>query len=143
MVEFFDQTNKKLLKRYNSKASLYIKKAYKTLKLNDKYSFTVIVCGSAKIRSLNKYYRDIDKVTDVLSFEENSGDKEDYYLGEVFINVDRVYSQARNYGHSVLREYTFLIVHGLLHLCGYDHTRSLKDEKIQFDLQDKILKGLK
>ena len=143
MVDFFDQTNKKLLKRYNSKAIFYIKKAYKSLKLNSKYSFTVIICGNKRIKSLNNDYRGIDKVTDVLSFEENSGQKGDYYLGEVFINVDRVYSQAKLYGHSVLREYCFLIVHGLLHLCGYDHTLGKKEEKIMFDLQDKILKDLK
>lgn len=143
MVEFFDQTNKKLLKRYNRKTLEYIKKAYKTLKLSSKASFTVIVCGKSKIKSLNRFYRGIDKVTDVLSFEENSGFKDDYYLGEVFINADKVFSQAKLYGHSVLREYSFLIIHGLLHLCGYDHTLGKKEEKVMFDLQDRILKGLK
>ena len=143
MVDFFDQTNKKLLKRYNSKAIFYIKRAYKILKLNNKYNFSIIVCGKSKIKNLNKNYRGIDKVTDVLSFEENSGLKDDFYLGEVFINCERVYSQAKLYGHSVLREYCFLIIHGLLHLCGYDHTLGEKQEKIMFDLQDKILKDLK
>ena len=65
------------------------------------------------------------------------------YLGEVFINVDRVYSQAKKYKHSIKREYIFLAVHGLLHLCGYDHVKSKKDEKIMFALQDKIVGDLK
>lgn len=142
MVDFYDQTSKKLLKRYNTKVNFYINKAFKTLHLTCKHSFSVIICGDFKIRKLNKMYRGIDKVTDVLSFEEEDiNDK--YYLGEVFINVNRVFSQSKRFKHSLLREYAFLIIHGLLHLNGYDHTLSKKDEKIMFDLQDKILEGLK
>ena len=60
-------------------------------------------------------------------------------LGDIYISVDKIKSQAKEYGHSELREECFLLVHGLLHLLGYDHTKSLEDEKIMFDKQDIIL----
>lgn len=142
MVNIFDNTSKKLLKKYSKDINIYAKKVYSCLKKKGDYDFSLILCGSRYIKSLNKKYRNIDKVTDVLSFEEE--DKTDArYLGEIFINVDRVYSQAKKYGHSLKREYVFLTVHGLLHLFGYDHTLGLKEEKEMFGLQDKIVGNLK
>ena len=142
MVTIFDNTSKKLLKRYNKDINLYAEKTYSCLKKRGDYDFSLILCGSKYIKSLNRKYRNIDKVTDVLSFEEE--DKtEARYLGEIFINVDRVHLQAKKYRHSIKREYVFLTVHGLLHLFGYDHTLGLKEEKEMFELQDKIVDGLK
>lgn len=143
MVEIYDKTKNKALSRYKKAIEKYSNKVFSTLKISNKHNFTVIVCGSAAIRKLNKDYRNIDRTTDVLSFEEYDLDSDDLYLGEVFINVDRVYSQSKKYKHSIQREYVFLVVHGLLHLCGYDHTKSKKEEKIMFDLQDKIVGNLK
>lgn len=102
-------------------------------------SVNLMVTYSEEVHSLNLEYRGIDRPTDVLSFPaleyENPGDfssldDKDYLfdpesgeliLGDIVINVDRVYSQAEEYGHSVKREFAFLMTHSLFHLCGYDH----------------------
>ena len=63
-------------------------------------------------------------------------------LGDIFISIPKMKAQAKEYGHSEKRELSFLTCHGLLHLLGYDHTRSVEEEKIQFGLQDEILNDL-
>ncbi len=92
------------------------------------------------IHIINKEYREIDRPTDVLSFpmlsydapgdfsflmEENEDDFNpdtgEAMLGDIIISVDKVKEQAREYGHSELREFAFLITHSMLHLFGYDH----------------------
>ena len=96
---------------------------------------SITLTNDKEIHKLNKKYRNIDRPTNVLSFE--LGD--DLLLGDIYISVDRIISQANDYGHSEVRETCFLAVHGLLHLLGYDHTKSLEDEKIMFEKQDIIL----
>ena len=61
-----------------------------------------------------------------------------YELGDIFINVEAIRNQAKEYGHSIRREACFLFCHGLLHLMGYDHMTS-EEEKEMFSLQDVIL----
>lgn len=92
------------------------------------------------IHEINREYREIDNPTDVLSFPmlsyETAGDfsklEDDYddnfnpdtgeiMLGDIIISVDKVFEQAESYGHSVEREFAFLILHSMLHLFGYDH----------------------
>ena len=90
--------------------------------------------NSEEIHEMNKQYRDIDRPTDVLSFEEY----EDDYLGEIFICEEKVYEQAISYDHSNEREFAFLLTHGLLHLLGYDHIEK-DDEVIMFQKQDELL----
>ena len=98
---------------------------------------SLTIVGSDEIQVLNRDYRGIDRPTDVLSFPamdysapgewpEESWDSVDpdsgrVMLGDIVINADRVFSQAQEYGHSVLREFAFLVAHSMLHLCGYDH----------------------
>ncbi|MBR2403849.1 MAG: rRNA maturation RNase YbeY [Lachnospiraceae bacterium] len=95
---------------------------------------------NAGIHEINHEYRQIDNPTDVLSFPmlsyEEAGDfsklEEDYddnfnpdtgeiMLGDIIISVDKVFEQAESYGHSIEREFAFLILHSMLHLFGYDH----------------------
>lgn len=106
--------------------------------------FSIVFVDEETIRDLNRKYRDIDKVTDVLSFAFEDNDRVDYdkfrFLGEIYICIPRMISQANEYGHSETRELGFLVVHGLLHLLGYDHMNK-KDEKIMFGLQEKMLNG--
>ena len=106
-----------------------IEERFKTLK-----DVSLILVDLDEIHNINLQYRHLDRPTDVISFEE---DEEDY-LGEIFICIDKVYSQALEYSHSNEREFAFLLCHGLLHLHGYDHMNE-KDEKEMFDLQDEIL----
>lgn len=113
---------------------------YKILKMKEDCEFDVNIVDKKTIQSINKKYRKIDKVTDVISFA-NRDDKaiKVPLLGEIYICLDRAKEQAKEYGHSNQRELSFLFTHGLLHLLGYDHMTK-KDEKEMFGLTDKILK---
>lgn len=115
-------------------------------KLNVKNAyFAVIFISDKKMHELNKTYRGIDRTTDVLSFalEDNQIIKTEIReLGDIFISIPKMINQAKEYDHSQKRELSFLAVHGLLHLLGYDHARSKEEEKIQFGLQDEILNDL-
>ena len=80
--------------------------------------FSCLLTNDEEIRTLNKQFRKKDKTTDVLSFPAlpESGD-----LGDIAISVDRAAAQAKEHGHTVEQEIEILILHGLLHLLGYDH----------------------
>ena len=111
--------------------------------LNIKNSiFNIIIVNEDKIKELNKNYRNIDRVTDVISFalEDDNTFIETYMrvLGDIYICIEKAHSQALEYGHSFLRVISFLTIHGLLHLLGYDHMKE-EDEKIMFKLQEMIL----
>ncbi|WP_423189219.1 rRNA maturation RNase YbeY [Alkalibacterium sp. f15] len=116
---------------------------------------SITVVDNKKIREINKEYRNKDTVTDVISFALE--DDEDIFmtlelendeiprdLGDIFLSYDKAVEQAGDYGHSVDREIGFLLVHGFLHLNGYDHMTEA-DEKEMFSLQEEILSeyGLK
>lgn len=97
-------------------------------------SASLILVTNHEIQKINNDYRHIDQPTDVISFE----DGEDNYLGDIFISVDRMMSQAIEFDHSIQREFAFLICHGLLHLLGYDHLNP-EEERVMFDKQDELL----
>ena len=101
----------------------------------------IIFVNDEEIQKINKEYRNIDRVTDVISFALN--DEKDFLIkteeiGDIFICIDQAKRQAEEYGHSLDRELGFLAVHGYLHLHGYDHM-SPEDEEIMFKKQDEIL----
>ena len=104
--------------------------------------FNIIFVNSEEIHKINKEYRNVDSVTDVISFAlEDTFDinvTSLRMLGDIYICIDKVYEQADIYNHSVLRETCFLITHGLLHLLGYDHMEEY-EEKIMFSLQEELL----
>ena len=91
-----------------------------------------------------KDYRKIDRITDVISFAFEDYEDIEYndirMLGDIYICIPQMKRQAEEYGHSEKRELSFLAVHGLLHLLGYDHMEP-EDEKEMFDLQNKLLDG--
>ncbi len=102
---------------------------------------TLILVDDGQIRELNRTYRKLDRVTDVLAFDlqdEMTGKEEDHILGDVVISVESAAAQAKEYGHSLEREIAFLAVHGILHLLGYDHS-SAAEEKEMFSRQHFIL----
>lgn len=106
----------------------------------------IVIGSDAMVRELNATYRKLDKVTDVLSFEWH----EDYLLGEIYIARDQVKRQAPKFGNSFYQELKRMIVHGLLHLSGYDHhtaaeravMRRREREILGFDIY-RIQKGQK
>lgn len=120
---------------------------------------SLLLTMDAQIREMNTQFRGIERATDVLSFpmveypmpgefgflEENEGyfnpESGELSLGDIVISKEKVISQAEEYGHSVLREYAFLIVHSVLHLAGYDHME--EDERREMETkQDEIMKRL-
>lgn len=107
--------------------------------------FTIIFVTPEEIHELNKQYRGVDRVTDVISFAlEDAHDvslSDIRVLGDIYICIDRMKEQAIEYNHSETRELSFLTVHGLLHLLGYDH-QTKEEEEIMFGLQRKILSDL-
>lgn len=122
----------------------------------------ILITDSEEVKDYNREYRNIDNTTDVLSFPnidweapadyESVNEKEfkaDSFnpetelsiLGEICLNKDRIISQAEEYGHSVKREYAFLIAHSMLHLLGYDHMEE-DEAKIMEDKQKEYLAEL-
>ncbi|MEG0976953.1 MAG: rRNA maturation RNase YbeY [Bacilli bacterium] len=138
-----------IVDEYGYKKYKYLKKIIKgTLKLeNVKNSiFTIILIDDNLMHEMNKKYRSIDRTTDVLSFAFEDNNKMSYnirQLGEIYISIPKMQSQAIEYNHSEKRELAFLVVHGILHLLGYDHTKSKIDEKIMFDKQELVLNEYK
>ena len=108
----------------------------------DKCIFSIIFVDEKEIQKINKEYRNIDKVTDVISFAFEDNEDISYndirILGDIYICIPRMISQSEEYGHSQKRELSFLTVHGLLHLLGYDH-QNKEEEKEMFGLQELIL----
>ncbi len=120
----------------------------------------LIITDNEGIRELNRQCRGIDRETDVLSFPNVDFEKEgvfeidedseaDYFdpdtgeliLGDIMISADRVKEQAESYGHSVRREFAFLVAHSMLHLCGYDHMVP-EEAEIMEAKQEQILVNL-
>lgn len=117
-----------------------INRTLNTLNVNNAI-FSIIFVTPEEIQKLNSEYRKIDRVTDVISFAlEDDEDKilDLRILGDIYICIDKMLEQAKEYCHSNKRELSFLTVHGLLHLLGYDH-QTVEEEKEMFELQDKIL----
>ncbi|WP_035486488.1 rRNA maturation RNase YbeY [Alicyclobacillus contaminans] len=100
-----------------------------------------------EIHALNRDYRGVDRPTDVLSFALREGDEmpvgpgEPEWLGDIVISIPRAEEQALEYGHSMAREVGFLLVHGFLHLIGYDHQDETAEREM-FGLQEEVLQSL-
>jgi probable rRNA maturation factor len=104
--------------------------------------FSVVFMNDEEIHEMNREYRGVDRVTDVISFAfEDNNDlvyNDIRMLGDIFICIPQMKRQATEYGHSEKRELAFLAVHGILHLLGYDHMNK-EDEEEMFSLQELIL----
>ena len=102
---------------------------------------TILIDTPERIRTLNREFRNVDRVTDVLTFPAWEGEislSADGYLGDIMICYERAKEQAIEYGHSLERELSFLAVHGVLHLLGYDHMTE-PDETVMREKQTSIL----
>ena len=106
-------------------------------------TFNLIIVDNEYIHELNKNYRGIDRETDVITFALEDEDTlvmpdDQRILGDIYISIDRAKTQAVEYNHSLLRELSFLAVHGFYHLLGYDHMTE-EDEKVMFKKQEEVL----
>lgn len=118
------------------------------LNLPDNIMVNIVFVSEEEILDLNTKYRNVNKVTDVLSFpmlddiSELESEIDAFTgmveIGDIYINPTRAIQQAGEYGHSLKREFCFLALHGFLHLLGYDHMNS-EDEEEMFGLQNKIM----
>jgi len=162
---FFDlQTSVKINKAQEKKlqqwlvlAGLVMKKVIKDPQFVDQkwlssiqsVRISVLLCGEVKIKKLNSEHRQKNKVTDVLSFPSfislrktpSQGEfvREELFLGDLAICHQKVISQAEEFNISYFDEFIHLLFHGVIHLVGYDHEISLKEEKIMEDWEEKML----
>lgn len=153
MVEFLGQeVDKKMLKLLKKVANqTFVSVGQKPRKLQVGISFV----DDDEIQELNKNERNIDEVTDVLSFpnldnvfnkkinkknfpDDVNPENGKVDIGDVVINLNRAHEQAGSFGHSFTREVAYLMVHGLLHLMGYDHVDKL-DSSIMRAQEEEIL----
>ena len=143
-IVFINQAKDKSVYRFKKDYERILERACEVLHKEREYTLSVIYVTPEQIHEINRDYRNIDRPTDVISFalqDDESNifiEEEEAELGDIFINVDAIRAQAKEYGHSIRREACFLFCHGVLHLMGYDHMTP-EDEKEMFHLQDVIL----
>lgn len=107
----------------SSEIALWIEGVLGELSLTGSYCELNLV-SSETIREINREHRGKDYATDVLSFSQVEGEEisGNSFLGDIVISIPYAKEQAEQYGHSLLSELKYLILHGILHLIGYDHT---------------------
>lgn len=141
MFEIINNSNEEVLEL--DILEKYIRYVVERLELENAI-FNFIFVGEEEILRLNRDYRKVDRVTDVITFALEDGDDfqnpEFRTLGDVYICIPVAYKQALLYGHSRIREICFLATHGILHLLGYDHMEK-EEEKVMFSLQEELLSG--
>lgn len=120
----------------------WVKRILKELDESKSY-LTLTFCDNDEIREINKQYRNKDTETDVLSFSQVEGDDMGFdngFLGDIIISVPYAAAQGERMGHDVFEEVKYLVLHGVLHLLGYDHTEDEQGE--MFELERSIFTKL-
>jgi len=136
-----------------------VEQACKELKCPYEVEVNVMITDNDNIHQINLENRDIDRPTDVLSFpyiefsqpgdfteilEDDitlfNQDTGELMLGDIVLSTDKIVEQSREYGHSILRELSLIVIHSMLHLCGYDHMEG--DGDTMEKLQSKILEDM-
>lgn len=157
IVELFDEGNYYDEAMHKSLENT-ITTAFSYLEPDFDLCVNVSIVSQEEIRELNRDNRDVDKVTDVLSFPmlewrepekllheisqyDYDPDTKCVFLGDIILCKQRIEEQAKEYGHSLLRESVYLTLHGVLHLMGYDHMVD-EDKKIMRNKEEEILKIL-
>ena len=110
MVEIINKTRSRI------DLVLVKKVAQRFLELNkQKNDVSIVFVGDKRIRDLNRVYRQKDRITDILSFDGDGG-----FFGEIIIDFAQIKRQAKVFSKSIKDELVFILIHGLLHLSGYD-----------------------
>ncbi|EEI23708.1 rRNA maturation RNase YbeY [Lentilactobacillus hilgardii] len=158
-LEIYDKTEKGISEKDEKLIRDVLNFAGSYIHLADNTEMSVTLVNNNEIHKINREYRGVDRATDVISFAiEDEAEDDDFpivmdedmqesipeNIGDIFVSVDKVAEQADYLGHSFQRELGFLVVHGFLHLNGYDHMEKA-DADIMFPLQEEILNayGLK
>lgn len=101
-------------------------------------TITLVFLDPKEMKQINKQFRGKNKPTDVLSFAS----MEEGSLGELLFCLDVLKKQAKEQKHSLEIEFLYMLIHGVLHLLGYDHELSKKEEKLMFKIQDELFDKL-
>ncbi|MBE1303948.1 rRNA maturation RNase YbeY [Clostridium botulinum] len=161
MIYIDNRQNKiKVNEELENKIKEIIDYALKEEKVNIDYEISVVFIDNNSIKEINKDYRNIDKATDVLSFpmldyeegevfkdiylnyefDESDLDEGNLVLGDIALSLEKAEEQSKEFGHSFLRETSYLTIHSVLHLLGYDHME--EDKKvIMRQREEEILKS--
>ena len=151
-LQWRDHTEGKLQPSQERLAEKALAQAAERLDVPEQAEMSLTFVLNPEIRELNRDYRGIDRATDVISFAIEDDDdlanlpaeiraELPVELGDLVISIDKVTEQALFLNHSADRELGYLLVHGFLHLNGYDHEEPADEEKM-FTLQEEILDGL-
>lgn len=150
-LEIYDKTKDGVDQKHIDLVEDVLQFSSKALDLKDNTEMSVTFVNNDEIKEINSKYRGVDRATDVISFAIEDGE-DDFPLimddemaaeipeniGDIFVSIDKVAEQAEFLDHSYERELGFLVVHGFLHLNGYDHMKQ-EDEDVMFPLQRKIM----
>lgn len=157
MIEIDNRQNViEITEEINSIIINAIESALRHQNFDKPYEVSVVITDNPGIHEINLEFRNIDRPTDVLSFpmldnledeininiEDTNPESGEVILGDIVISIEKAYSQAEEYCHSVIREVAFLTVHSVLHLLGYDHEID-EDRIIMRKLEDAILDDMK
>ncbi|MDO4855529.1 MAG: rRNA maturation RNase YbeY [Limosilactobacillus gorillae] len=151
-IQLRDHTDGKLTRDQSELSKRVLEQAAQKLAVPSNAEMSLTFVLNPEIRELNRDYRGVDRATDVISFaieddDDLAGLPEEVRaelpveLGDLIISVDKIEEQALFLNHSEERELGYLLVHGFLHLNGYDHEES-DDEQEMFTLQEEILDEL-
>ena len=140
-------------KEYENIIKKVVEQCFKEEKLEEsKLYISIILTTPEHIHEINKQYRNVDKETDVLSFPmfeknelenkiKNKNFEYEDVLGDIVISIKTVKGQAKEYGHTFEREFSYMIVHGFYHLMGYDHIQE-EDKIIMRPKEETVLNKL-
>lgn len=138
LEEFFDE------EKITKFTDYIVKDEYGSEYNKNEYYLSLTVTTNDGIQVINNTYRGKNMPTDVISFAYN--ETENFgpvnVLGDIIISIDRVKEQAEDYGHSVEREFYYVLCHGMLHLLGYDHIEE-EDKKVMRKREEEILNVFK
>ncbi len=120
-----------------------VTKAFLKFYKKSKLDTVIVFIGDKEMQEMNKAYRHKDKVTDVLSFTEADNEEpEENLLGQIFIDYNQIKRQAKEFSQSDEEELVFILVHGLLHLLGYDDSTE-EEAQVMEDLGKAFIKKFK
>ena len=129
-INYINNSNETSWKNYKQFLEPILDKTCQVLGKDNNVATSVVLVHDETIHQYNKSFRNIDRETDGI-----------FQMGDIIISVDAIRRQAKDYGHSLKREFCFLVVHGYLHLFGFDH-QTPDTEKEMIELQKEILDGL-
>lgn len=140
-INFINNSNESSWRAYKQYLQPLLRRTLEVVKHDENVVVNVVLVNDEEIHEYNRNFRSVDRPTDVLSFIDGDVDEGQLLMGDIIISVDALRRQAKDYGHTLKREFCFLVVHGYLHLLGYDH-HTENEEKEMFGLQFEILKEI-